>query len=57
MIERRNYEEWEKDGAKTMRQRAQEKTLKILETHRPEPLSDDVQRRIDEIVKEAEGLV
>jgi trimethylamine---corrinoid protein Co-methyltransferase len=53
LIERRNYEEWEKDGAKTMRQRAQEKTLKILETHRPEPLPDDVQQQLDRIVAEA----
>ena len=53
LIERRNYEEWEKDGAMTMRQRAREKVLKILETHRTEPLPDDVQQQLDRIVAEA----
>jgi trimethylamine--corrinoid protein Co-methyltransferase len=53
LFERRNYDTWEKDGAKTMRQRAKEKALDILENHRPEPLPSDVLEEIDQIVERA----
>lgn len=50
LFDRRNYEDWKARGSKTLRQRAKEKALKILETHKPEPLPADVQKRLDEIV-------
>jgi trimethylamine--corrinoid protein Co-methyltransferase len=50
LFDRRNYEEWQRAGAKTLRQRAHEKALKILETHKPEPLPPDVQAQLDAIV-------
>jgi trimethylamine--corrinoid protein Co-methyltransferase len=50
LFDRRNYEEWERAGSKTLRQRAREKALKILETHRPEPLPADIQAQIDAIL-------
>jgi trimethylamine--corrinoid protein Co-methyltransferase len=53
LFDRRSYEDWSAAGSKTMRQRARERALSILETHRPEPLPADVQRRIDEIVEQA----
>lgn len=53
LFERRNYEAWEKAGAKTMRQRARDKALDILEHHKPEPLPADVQQQIDRIVERA----
>lgn len=53
LFERRNYDTWEKAGAKTMRQRAKEKALDILENHKPEPLSADVLGEIDRIVEQA----
>ncbi len=53
LFERRNYEAWEKAGAKTMRQRARDKALNILEHHKPEPLPADVQQQIDRIVERA----
>jgi len=49
LFDRRNFEEWQRAGAKTLRQRAREKALKILETHKPEPLPADVQAQIDAI--------
>ncbi len=53
LFERRNFDAWEKAGAKTMRQRAREKTLDILEHHKPEPLPADVKQQIDQIVERA----
>jgi trimethylamine--corrinoid protein Co-methyltransferase len=50
LFDRRNYEEWKAAGGKTLRQRAREKALELLENHRPEPLPAGVQARIDEIV-------
>ena len=54
LFERRNYDGWKKGGGKTMRQRAQEKALKILETHKPEPLPNEVIKQLDEIVNAAQ---
>ena len=53
LFERRNYATWEKAGSKSMRQRAREKALNILETHKPEPLPADVQQQLDRIVEQA----
>jgi trimethylamine--corrinoid protein Co-methyltransferase len=53
LFERRNYASWEKAGGKTLRQRAQEKALDILEHHTPEALPGEVQKRIDQIVDQA----
>jgi trimethylamine---corrinoid protein Co-methyltransferase len=50
LFDRRNYEDWFADGGRTLRERAREKALDILENHRPEPLPADVQQEIDQIV-------
>ena len=50
LFDRRNFEDWQRAGSKTLRQRAREKALKILDAHRPEPLPADVQAQIDAIV-------
>lgn len=49
LFDRRNYDDWKARGEKTLRQRAKEKALKILETHQPEPLPADVQKQLDKI--------
>ncbi len=49
LFDRKNFEDWQRTGSKTLRQRAHEKALKLLETHRPEPLPAEVQARLDEI--------
>ena len=53
LFDRRNFSEWEAAGSKTLRQRAKERALDIMENHQPEPLPADVQKRIDEIVADA----
>jgi trimethylamine--corrinoid protein Co-methyltransferase len=53
LFDRRSYEDWSAAGSKTLRMRARERALKILDTHQPEPLPPDVQQRIDQIVQEA----
>jgi trimethylamine--corrinoid protein Co-methyltransferase len=53
LFDRRNYDDWKNAGGKTLRQRANEKALKILSSHKPEPLPDDVQARLDAIVEQA----
>jgi trimethylamine---corrinoid protein Co-methyltransferase len=50
LFDRRNYDDWQRAGAKTLRQRAKEKALKILETHKPEPLPTEVQAELDAII-------
>jgi trimethylamine---corrinoid protein Co-methyltransferase len=53
LFDRRNYEDWKNAGGKTLRQRAQEKALKLLSSHKPEPLPDDIQAKIDAIVEQS----
>lgn len=53
LFDRKPYADWSRAGGKTLRQRAQEKALKLLATHQPEPLPADVQARLDAIVAEA----
>lgn len=51
LFDRNHLEGWSTDGAKTLRQRSQERAEKILAEHRPAPLPLDVQRRIDQVLK------
>ena len=53
-INRTQRETWERKGAKTMDQAAHEKALEILENYHPEPLPEDVRKRIHDIVVEGE---
>ncbi len=56
-IDRRIREEWEKSGGTDIYQRAWEKARHILETHKPEPLPDDVLSTLRSIVEEAEAEI
>jgi trimethylamine--corrinoid protein Co-methyltransferase len=53
LFERRSFEGWKKTGGKTLRQRAQEKALHILENHQPQLLPPDVQQKLDQIIEKA----
>jgi trimethylamine--corrinoid protein Co-methyltransferase len=53
LFERRSYEGWKKAGGKTLRQRAQEKALHILENHQPQLLPPDVQQKLDQTIEKA----
>lgn len=51
---RKSFDTWEREGAKTVIDVAREKTKEILKTHRSTPLEDDVQKEIKEIIKRAD---
>jgi len=50
--DRKSYEAWKKAGAKDIAKVAKEKVKEILATHRPKPISKDVQQEISKILKE-----
>jgi trimethylamine--corrinoid protein Co-methyltransferase len=54
LIDRRVREEWTDRGATDIHSRARAKALEILESHRPEPLPDEVAAEIRSIVVGAE---
>jgi trimethylamine--corrinoid protein Co-methyltransferase len=54
LIDRKMRSGWEKDGSRDMNERAREEAIKILETHKPIPLTEAASARIREIIEEAE---
>ena len=54
LIDRKMRGTWEKAGSKTAYERAMDKVRHILETHTPEPLPEDVRKKIRTIVEETE---
>lgn len=57
LFERKIYEKWEAEGRKTLHQRANERVIDILESHKPEPLPKDVQSKITKIIERAEQKI
>ena len=55
LIDRYNRESWKAAGGTDIVQRSYEKAREILETFKPEPLPENVQKQLREIVKEAEA--
>lgn len=55
LFDRRPYDAWLAAGGKTLRERAHEKTLNLLDRHHPEPLPAAVLARLDEIVAQAKA--
>jgi trimethylamine---corrinoid protein Co-methyltransferase len=55
LIDRRVREDWAAAGSKDLHQRATEEARRILATHVPEPLPDDVVREIRRIVNAADA--
>jgi trimethylamine--corrinoid protein Co-methyltransferase len=53
-IDRRVREEWTAAGATTLYDRALAEARRILETHLPTPLPDDVAAKLKSIIHEAE---
>ena len=54
LIDRSGYDEWKKNGEKSLVDRAKEKVKKILEEHSVPPLDKDIQKELDSIIKRAE---
>ncbi|MFW6104797.1 MAG: trimethylamine methyltransferase family protein [Candidatus Bipolaricaulota bacterium] len=52
LMDRTNFDAWEKNGSKTMGDRISEKTAEILETHEPPLLEQSKQDKLDEIIEE-----
>jgi len=48
------FETWERKGSKSMDEVAKEKIKEILATHKPEPIPEDVEGEISQILKRAE---
>ena len=54
IIDRRVREDWQADGARGLHHTANQKAKEILETHKPDPLPDDMIAELKRIVKKAE---
>jgi trimethylamine--corrinoid protein Co-methyltransferase len=55
LIDRRIREDWEASGSTDIYQRATQEARQILETHKPDPLPDDVLATMQSIIEEAEA--
>ena len=55
LIDRRVREEWAADGATNLHDRALREARRILETHVPAPLSDEVAEKLKSIISESES--
>ena len=55
LIDRKTRGDWETEGKLDIYEKSWEKARHILETHKPEPLSEDVRNTIRSIVKESEA--
>ncbi|OQY50153.1 MAG: hypothetical protein B6230_06870 [Desulfobacteraceae bacterium 4572_89] len=55
LMDRRMRPRWEKDGSKDAYERAREEVKHILETYEPPKLSDEVLKKVREIVDGAEA--
>lgn len=54
LIDRRMWQQWEKDGKKDFAKRAHEEVLSILKSHKPEPLPPATLSALQSIVESAE---
>jgi trimethylamine--corrinoid protein Co-methyltransferase len=57
MFPRTVYEKWVDAGSKTLTERANEKAVDILDHYEPDPLPEDVQKKLREIVQTAEAKI
>ena len=55
LMDRRAREKWTASGSLSMQDRANDEARRILETHQPDPLSEDVQNRIKAVIEQAEA--
>jgi trimethylamine---corrinoid protein Co-methyltransferase len=54
LFDRGNYDQWENAGKKPLEVKLSEKAQWIVENHIPEPLAPEIEKAIDEIIKQAE---
>ena len=51
LLNRKNYQDWRDAGELSFRQRAKERIEKILAEHEPEPLPEDMVKKIQELIE------
>lgn len=51
LVDRRELKEWKALGSKDAYQRSKEVVQKILKDHKPEPLSSDAERKLDDVAR------
>lgn len=49
LFDRQRFDNWQQSGAKRLGERLKEKTVALMESHRPDPLPDKVREEIDYI--------
>jgi len=54
LFNRSNYEDWVKDGKLTLKDRARAEIKRILRSHQPVPLPEEVRKEIEKILHSAE---
>jgi trimethylamine--corrinoid protein Co-methyltransferase len=57
LADKGTYSQWQERGATTMEERAARQVDKLLKSHEPEPLLEDVQRGIREIVEREQARI
>jgi trimethylamine--corrinoid protein Co-methyltransferase len=55
LIDRYNRESWKANGSKDIVQKSYEQAREILENFKPEPLPENIQKQLKDIVEEAEA--
>ena len=55
LIDRKGMEEWKASGGKDIYLRATQAARSILDSHKPEPLPDDVAAQLKSIIADTEG--
>jgi trimethylamine--corrinoid protein Co-methyltransferase len=54
LMDRSSYEGWLAEGKKTLKERGEEKTNHILQTHQPMPIDENVMKEMKEIIEKAD---
>jgi trimethylamine--corrinoid protein Co-methyltransferase len=57
LFKRTFYDNWEKEGEKTLFDRSNEKVKEILENYEPDPLPKSIQKKLQDIIDRAERKV
>jgi trimethylamine--corrinoid protein Co-methyltransferase len=50
LLNRKNHQGWVEEGENSLRQRAKERILKILEEHQPEPLPNEIAQGVQKVM-------
>jgi trimethylamine--corrinoid protein Co-methyltransferase len=56
LLDRSNWETWEADGSKPLRQRAHERVLELIETFEPVPIPADIEQKLKSIIARADKM-